>query len=456
MAFNNPQTGLFSKNDGQPVDQEFFDAAFAGRLHSDPIYKEAYNCNITQLCTMSTWLEEYMGYEYDCNPAYSLIETNSTTEQIKVKTAVTIPTNPSTGVIALDPNSQYVSGNYILPQVGNTLVSPNGVLMDVTAVSFPSANNATVTVKIRDTNAAAVALAVGDELLVLSGQFLGDCECPTGNFSFQDLPIVHDLQMITVGDKGELCGDALLKCQWLKIPFTDECGNVFEKWYTQALQDMYRRFEVKKHFERLFNPSFGIIPVLKARGQNFTTASSNEIVLEDVQNWKAELQQAGIMCDEFAVFCGRDAYQQWQSFLNAQGVTNLSYTPFPEGQCKWIDMEYCGIKIGGLKLHIYEDCSFSNGKMLGGNGSLFPGASIFVPMCNRQTNCRGANDDKMLSTVYFRDNLGRVWDNLTDSDGIFGPRNTYGPGCQSHAWTIQARFVQEVHCPQSWGFSNLP
>jgi hypothetical protein len=455
MAFVNPQTGLFSANNGQVTNQAFFDAAFAGRLASDPIYKEAYNCNITGMCTASTWLDEYMGWGTSCDPAYTLIETNSTTEQVRVKTAVTVLANPATTAIALSNDSHYVGGNYILPQVGNTLVLPNGVLADVTAVTVAT-NASTVTVRIRDVNAAAQALEVGDELLVLSGSFIGDCECPTGQFAFQDLPLLHDLQMITVGDKGDLCGDALNKCQYLKIPFTDDCGNVYEKWYTQALQDMYRRFEMRKHYERLFNPNFGIIPVLKTRGQNFVTASPTAITLADVQGWKRDLQAAGIGCNEFAVFAGADAFQQWQTFLNAQGVTNLSYTPFKDGECKWINMEYCGIKIAGLTLHIYEECSFSNGLLLGGAGSDFPNASIFVPMCDRTTNCRGGNDTKMMTTVYFKDIHGRVWDNDTDSNGVLGPRNSFGTGCEKHEWTIKSRFLQEIHCPQAWGYSNLP
>lgn len=456
MAFNNPQTGMFSANTGAPINQAFFDAAFAGRMASDPIYKEAYNCNITGLCTASSWLDEYMGWDTSCDPAYTLVETNSTTEQIKVKTTVTIPVNPGTGVIALANANHYVGGNYILPQVGNTVVSPNGVLMEVTAVTVAT-NASTITVRIRDVNAAAVVLTANDELLVLSGSFLGDCECPEGGFSFQDLPLLHDLQMITIGDKGELCGDALLACQYLKIPFTDENGQVFEKWYTQALQDMYRRFETRKHFERLLNPNFGIIPVLRARGQNFAQASASAITLADVQGWKRDLQAAGITCNEFAVFAGSAAYQNWQNFLHQQGITNLSYTPFKDGECKWINMEYCGIKIAGLTLHIYEECSFSNGKLLGGVGSNFPNASIFVPMCNRTTNLRGGSDrGKMMTTVYFKDNTGKVWDNDTDSNGYLGPRNTFGAGCTQHEWTIKSRFLQEIHCPQAWGIANMP
>lgn len=455
MSFNNPQIGLFSKGDNLPVDQEFFDAAFAGRISGDPIYREAYNCDITGMCNVSTWLDEYMGYDTDCYPAYDLIETDSVNEQIKVKTLTTIPVNPATGTIALDTASHYVSGAYILPQVGNTLVSPNGVLMEVTAISTPINGDAVLTVVIRDVNAAAQTLNVGDVLLVLSGSFLGDCEAPTGQFAFQDLPIVQQLQMVTVGDHGELCGDALLKCQYLKIPFTDENGNVYEKWYTQALQDMYRRFEVKKYMERLLNPNFGIIPVLKARGQNFATASATEIVEEDIQGWKTDLQTAGINCFEYAVFAGRERYAQWQTLLRTLGGTATQNVISPTADCKWINLEYCGIRVGGMTFHVYEDCSFGNGKMLGGAGSGFPNAMIFIPLCSRTSNLR-SGDNKMFTTVYFKDNTGRVWDNLTDSNGIFGTRNTFQAGLDKQEWSIKARFVQEVHCAKAWGFTSLP
>jgi hypothetical protein len=285
---------------------------------------------------------------------------------------------------------------------------------------------------------------------------LADCDCPDGQFVFQDLPIVHALQMVAFGDKGSLCGDALLKCQYLKIPFTDDCGNVYEKWYTQALQDMYRRFETRKHFERLFNPSFGLIPVLKARGQNFVTASSTEITEDDVQQWKTDLQEAGISCTEYAVFAGRERFAQWQTLLRTLGGTAYQDVTNPAQGCKWINLEYCGVRVGGLVFHIYEECSFGNGKLLGGQGSTFPNAMIFVPLCDRTTNCRGGTDSKMLTTVYFKDNLGRVWDNLTDGNGLFGPKNTFGAGCDQQEWTIKTRFVQEVHCPQAWGYTSLP
>ncbi len=218
MPLVNNQQGLFSANNGLVTNQAFFDAAFAGRIHADPIYKEAYNCNITQLCTMGTWLDEYMGFETNCNPKYSLIETNSSLQQIENSAAVIVPTGGATVTFALAANNFFVAGAYILPQVGNTIVAPNGALLDVTAVSVTGANTGTITVRNRNAAQAAFTIPANSKMLVLSGSFIADCACPTGNFAYPDLPIVSDLSMITIGDKGDLCGDALLKCQYLKIP----------------------------------------------------------------------------------------------------------------------------------------------------------------------------------------------------------------------------------------------
>jgi hypothetical protein len=456
MAFLQPQTGLFSANPNTVINQDFFDAAFAGRLAADPIYKEAYNCNLIGQCNMSTWIEEYMGYESDCNPAYSLIERSSYNEQVKVKTAVTVAAYPAITAVAIAAANHYVGGVYVLPQVGNGIVFPDGTLATVKAINVTTANNTTMGLQLRDPAATAKALAVGNDLLVLPGSILEDCACPEGQFRFPDLPVIHDLEMIQFGDKGELCGDALNKCQYLKIPFTDEAGNVTEKWYTEELQEMYRGFEKRKHYERLFNPNFGIIPTIKARGLNFATASPTAITIDDIKQWKKDLVAAGIMKTEFAVFAGVNSFLQWQDMLMQAGVTQLAYTPFPNGECKWIDMQYCGISVAGLHFHIYEDCTFSNGKGLGGNGSTFPNASIIIPMGERTTNVRGGFDNRMLTTVYFKSLDGRVWDKITDSNGVLGTRNTFGAGCEQQEWTIKTRFVQEIHCPNAWGFSRLP
>ena len=469
VTTNNPnglgyQQGYFSGTPGTPVAQNFFDAAFAGRVHSDKIYKETYNCNIIEQCTMSTWMNEFMGYETDCYPAYSLIETNSQKQLITASLTATIPAWPSTGTITLANDSMYVGGVYFLPQAGNTIVlSPSGVLAEVQSVTHATGYSTSLTVLIRDQNAAAQTVTAGDTLLVLSGSFIADGACPTGQFRFDDLPIVYDLNMITKGDKGSLTGDALNKCQYLKIPFVDDCGNVIEKWYTKALQDMYKNFEFSKHFENLLNPNFGIVPAIRARGLKFQQADPNNVSTDDIRAWKQQLDAAGIACREYAIFAGGVLFSQYQRMLLTAGVTQLLYSERPMADCGWINMEYCGLKVEGMTLHIYEECTFSNGKLLGGSNMTFKSSSIWVPMCNRSeevnrtsitTSCNAYNQ-KMLTTVYFKDIHGRVWDNLTDSNGVLGVRNTFGTGCETQEWTIKSRWLQEVHCPAAWGYQGL-
>jgi len=469
LTTNNPlglgyQTGYFSGTPGAPLAQDFFDAAFAGRINNNKIYKEAYHCNLVDECTMGTWMDEMMGFETDCYPAYTLLETYGQRHVIKVEGSPLIAAYPTTTDIHLDDDSYYVNGTFILPQVGNTIVlTPVGKLAEVTAVNLASSGDAIITVRQRIGQTGTVQLTDGDELLVLAGSLIEDCACPTGQFRVNDLPIEIDLEMNEWGDKGSICGDALNKCQFLKIPFTDECGNTIEKWYTQALSDMYKDHERRKYIERLLNPNWGIIPTIKARGMKWTPNSASEITTDDIRAWKKLLAAAGISCREYAIFAGVDLFSQFQKMLLAAGVAKLDNEVHnPTKDCSWINMQYCGIMVEGLVLHIYEECSFGNGKVLGSGSSVYPDSAIIVPMCNRPS-CRrstgrfdqGGGDDKMLTTVYFRSNDGRVFDNLTDSNGVLGVRNTFGTGCETQEWTIKSRFLQEIHCANYWSYIGL-
>jgi len=64
----------------------------------------------------------------------------------------------------------------------------------------------------------------------------------------------------------------------------------------------------------------------------------------------------------------------------------------------------------------------------------------------------------MFTRVYFRSIQGRVYDMITDSNGFLngaGGRNTFGTGCKEHEWTAETRFLNEIHCPNSWGYIGL-
>jgi len=476
ITTNNPnglgyQTGYFAGPAGVPVDQTFFNNAFAGRLNTNKIYKEAYNCNIIGDCTMNTWLEEFMGYETDCHPAYTLLEYNGFRHQIKEAAGVTIPAYPTTANITLSSKDYFVGGLYILPQVGNSIATaPSGVLVDVTAVTFTTANSTTVTVRQRVGGTTPIVIPINSEMLVLAGSVLTDCVCPSGQFNFRDLPLEQDVAMIDIAVKGELCGDALEKCQFLKIPFFDDNGNEIpdmSPWYKTAQADMYRDLERRKHYETLLNPNFGIVPNLRARGMKFTPATPGTITTQDIRDWKSALNQAGVAGMEYAIFAGRNIYSQFQQMLLTAGVVQLNYIDQPLNDCKWINMEYCGIKVEGLTLHIYDECSFSSGKELGATGMNFPDSAIFVPMWNKPQDSttsiqgfgtRNGYTEKMMTRVYFKSINGTVYDIKTDSNGILnGPngRNTFGTGCKNHEWSAESRMLNELHCLPSWGYIGL-
>ncbi len=472
ISTNNPnglgyQTGYFAGPLGAPIDQAFFDNAFAGRINDNKIYKQVYNCNIVQDCTMSTWLEEFGGVEYDCHPDYTNLEYNGFRHQILVATGTTVPAYPGTTTLTLSNKDHFVSGAYVLPQVGNSIVTaPSGKLVDVTVVTHATANDTVITIRQRPGTTGTIVIPNNSEMLVLAGSILTDCLCPTGQFNFKDLPLEIDLSMIDIAVKGELCGDALEKCQFLKIPFLDENGNELSDmspWYTEAQRSMYRDLEMRKHYEKLLNPNFGIVPNLRARGIKFSPASTTEITTDDVRDWKQQLDLAGIAGREYAIFAGREIFSQFQRMLLAAGVVQLDNSLRPLMDCKWINMEYCGIKVEGLTLHIYEDCSFSNGKTLGAAGMNFPASAIIVPLWNRPTDAvrsvsplgRNGYTEKMFTTVYFQSIQGKRYDMVTDSNGLLGPRNSFGTGCKQHEWTAETRFLLETHCMSAWGYIGL-
>lgn len=453
----------FSPNSNN-LNQTFFNAAFAGRLSANPIYKETYWCDIIGEMGLGTFLDEYTGFDTFCHPAFSNVEYDPYKDQIKITAqAASIPayaTSPNTVMILLDTSySQFLLSSYILPQVGDTIVAPPyGALLEVVSVT-PGGGAPNIVVRHRSTSGAAFSIPGASVMKVLHGKYLADCECPSGQFRVPDLPVVTNLTMKTIGtDSGELCGDALNACQNLKLPFFDSDSKmVAEYWWNEPLKRMYTDFEKTKTYVRLLDPDWGLIPVLVARGSVFTTASSLSVTVDDIYAWGTALTTAGVQCTDYAVACGRDLFVMFQQLASTLALNQTLIGIFDASDsCKWINLNWCKFSVGGLTLHVFQDNWMSNGLGLGAAGFRFRGAGIMIPLCGRSTNMKaGESETKMLTTTYFKDNLGRVWDNLQDGNGIWGPRNTFGTGCDKQEWTVKTRFTQTVHCPQAWGLINF-
>lgn len=460
------QTGLYSAPNGDTLDGTFFQNMFADRLNLNNLYRTIYNCNVIQNCTMATWLETFSDTQTSCIDHWSTLEYNGYRQQIRANAQATVAAYPATGNITLSTKDHFVSGQYVLPRVGNSIVlAPDGELAKVTAVTHATAYDTVITVQKRPgTSAGTTTIPAGAEMLILSGSEITGCDCPTGEFAYDDMPLEHEFQMIDFGDRGELCGDDIEACYRIVIPFLDENGNeVGSTWWTEPQQKMLRRMEDRVYYETMLNPNFGIIPNVKALGIKFTPAASDAITLDDIREWKKGLDAAGIAGREYAVFCGNEIYSQFQVLLASLSVTQrITFTDQPMAGCKWIDMDYCGINAEGLKLHIYDDCTLSSGKGLGASGMNFPNSAIFYPMGNmpsdpKRSIATGWNgySNKLWSRVYFKSQQGRVYNMYTDSNGLLGPRNTFGAGCKKHEWTAETRFANELHCLNGWGYMGL-
>lgn len=457
------QQGLFTPNSNN-INQTFFNAAFAGRLSANPVYKETYWCDIIGEMGLGTFLDEYTGFDTFCFPAFSNVEYDPYRDQVKnTAQAASVPayaTSPNTVMILIDTtSSQFVSGQYILPKVGDTIVAPPyGALLEVVSVTAGGAAPNMV-VRHRSSSGAAFTIPASTDMKVLSGKYLADCECPSGQFRVPDLPIVANLTMKAIGtNSGLLCGDALNACQNLKLPFYDEQNRtVAEYWWNEPLKRMYTDHEKTKLYTRLLDPDWGLIPTLIARGGVFTSANPTEITVQDIYDWGTALTQAGVQCTEYAIAAGRGLFVQFQKLAATLAINQTLIGIFDASDsCKWINLNWCKFSVGGLTLHVFQENWMSNGLGLGATNFRFTQAGIMIPLCGRNTNMRaGESETKMLTTTYFKDNHGRVYDNLQDGNGIYGPRNTFGTGCDQQEWTVKSRFTQTVHCPQAWGLINF-
>lgn len=462
-----PTNAQFSPPAGIALNGAFLQASQASRYSQDPVFRKHYYCNLIQNNTFGLWLTENMGYAETCFKNYSIIREYATDNLVHLSNAtpITIPPSPGTATLPIAANSHFVSGNYVYPQVGDALLlPPNADIAIITAVTA-GVNTTTLTVRLKSSTVPVIVPALSD-VIVLTGKQLQDCDCPTGQLRLEDSPLEQPITMQTIGESTDkICGDALLACQNVKYKYmyTDENGNQVEteRWYGGELQKMYQRHEYSKMYQYLFDPSFGIITTLRTKSIRWNWADRDVLTEQDVADLKRAIQASGIGCTEYTFVLGSLAFAAAQTLANSLALNRVSYGMFNPDDCKWINLHFCTISIGGMTIHFYEENSFSSGKMLGATGFDFLRRGIGMPMCDKPSSLKrsGDNDTKLFTIVNFRDELGRLHDNLTDSNGILnGPngRNTFGTGCDFHEFSIKSTFAVEVSCPEAWVLVNFP
>lgn len=464
-----PRQGQFSPPASVPtINQAFLSAAQASRYSADPVFRKHYYCNVINKCNFGTWLTENMGYATSCFKNYSIIREYPTNNIVHLSndTTLLVPANGSSTVnLPIAPNSHFVGGAYVYPQVGDgVLLPPDGTIGVITAVN-EGVNSTTISVR-RQVAGAAVTVPVQSDVIILTGKQLADCSCPTGQMRIEDAPIEQAITMFNLAEKsGPICGDALLACQNVKYEYSymgeDGCPVMTDVWYGGELTKLYQRHENSKWYRYLFDPTFGIIPTLTAQSIRWNWADPNEVTRADIADLKEGVQTSGINCFEYTFVLGTSAFASIQNLANDLGTGRVSYGAFNPEDCKWINLNFCTISDSGMIIHFYEECNFGDGNGLGARGFDYQNRGIGLPMCDKPSDCKryGEDDNKMFTIVNFKDIEGNIWDNQVDSNGILngvGGRNTFGTGCKNHEWSIESDFAVEVACPQAWVLVNFP
>lgn len=463
-----PYKGQFSVPSNVVMNGAFLNATQAARYSGDPVFRKHYYCNLIQQCNFGNWLTENMGYAETCYKNYSLVREYPTDNIVHLSNAtpVVVPPSPGTAILPIANNSHYVAGNYVYPQVGDgLLLPPDGTIAIVVAVNV-GVNSTTLTVRLRNSTTS-VTVPVNADIIVLPGKILADCECPSGRLRMENAPLEQAIQMATLADaSGQICGDALLACQNVKYAYSymgaDGCPVETEQWYGGLLQKMYKDHEDSKMWQYLFDPTFGIITTLRTKSIRWNWADPTQVTVQDIADLKQGVMASGLGCYEFSFVLGPTAFASAQTLANSLALGRVSYGAFePKDMCKWINLNFCTIAISGMIIHFYEECAFGDGKKLGASGFAYKNRGLGMPMCDKPSQCsrRGEGDNKLFTIVNFRDTMGRVNDNLTDSNGILnGPngRNTFGTGCDFHEFSIKSTFSVEVSCPEAWVLLNFP
>lgn len=463
------QTPQFTLPEGTYLGQSFFREVYAERL-SPNVYRKFYYTNVAGPCTETMFLEQYGGVEYDCNKFdNTILEYAPLREQVKVggnDATISIPASGS-GFIPIDAADVAPDTQYTLPYDGNSLVLPSGDIVDVVSVGTENGGEADgslyIEVEQREGGSGTLTVESGQELTILFGREISDCDCPEGNFRVQGMPVDTDIKWHSYADARELCGDDLNACSVLQVPLIDSNGNFIEGTapftYFNIEQELHADMQKRKNIEVLLE----LIARVKAAGLKFTPSDSDKIEVEDIRDWKKILDSFGIRNREYLVFAGNVVFSQFMKLRQDAQVTALEITQRPLVDCPWINLDYCGITVEGLTFHIFEACTFSNGYELGGAGSDFPASALLIPAGDRSTRVqwsrgrtgRTGYTDKAFNIVYFRGTNGVTYDVHVDTGGILGPYNPYEPGCIKQKWAVRSNWALETFGLQAWGFIGL-
>lgn len=396
--------------------------------------------------------------------------------QIKVGSSGTppyvVPTGGGTVVIPLNVAAMQITGNYILPQVGEYIIAPpTGIELEITAVT-PTGATPSITVKHVNNTAANLSIAAGQELMFMTGKAIADCDYPRGFTRFSGAPRNFDYAMKPLGDGATWCGKAIEeKPAFFTDLFTMDIDGVPTKvdmLYQADMLEMVNRFEMSMAYRRLFDASFGLFPILKTNGTIIEHTGTTAVTEDDIYFHTKSLDKRGFHCKNWMIPCGVDKFIQYQKLFSSLGNGNgMVITEYEaDDSMKTLNLNFRTLKINGYTLNFYKEECFSNGQGLGAAGYNFPMAEVWIPMDDNPFTTKPSGVDwadnggqnKMIQTVYFKgEATGQVYDMITESVGFLpgSDRNIYNPLELKQSWAIKSEFTQIIHAPECFLIGGL-
>lgn len=462
-----PSQKAYIANEPDLTSRSFIEYLDVIRETKDPIIRAEFFCKEMNVPTSINFLEAYSAVDYTSLTEWDILRRFQQDYIIKLSNAapITIAGNASAVLPIFSSSSapdsgQNTNGN-ISVAVGEGILFPNTNIGKVTAKSTVLGSP---TITVLNQSSEPVTLEINAEVILVPGQSLLNCECPSGKARLSPEPLLEKIGLYRHSMGFSLCGDDLQARKMRKFKYKVIDANnqevEVETYAHEMMINTLKDFELGKSIHMYFgqNPATnfrGIIPQLEDKAIRWDWASPNVLDDVDIDVLIQELNENAFDCREYTFFVGQLKYNAAQKYMRDQAQGKVSYACYdPTDMCKHLNLNFCSFEKNGLKLCFILDKTFSNGKGLGAKDFSFPSRGIGMPMENRESSSTTRSCDvdayKAITIVYFRGLNGETYDMFTDSTGLYGKRQNQGAGCTTTDYSFESRFAVEVHCPYNW------
>lgn len=473
----NPYLGqaTHGANPGDNFGTQFYDYQRGLRAIQDPHIRVKAWRDFTELPSYLCSFEALLGSDTYCGTgeAWQIAYMDGQTDVVGfANTSAVVLAVGATAALPLGSNYFTASG-HIIPQVGGSILVPatdatggvSNIFLEITAVN-PTANPATVTV--RNNTTAQQTLAIGVKGIPFTARAWDNCGCPSSLHTGSKPALFEDVDFIAIQDKKQFCGDELEECERNRIQYSgiDENGNnvINEGYVPDVLMNFERDYERAIQLKVMHNNEpnkKGIIPQLKDKAIRWTTNSSTEVTLNDLEELIGKFKENGVKCKTFEIKASFNKFKQYQLLARTLAEGKIVFGGCGERInefCNSIDLKFCTISHLDYTFFIMEEECFTNTQGYGALGT-YANSALICPMEKRNSvqntrykyDMKTGNDGMGMGTlVYKRTKNGRVYDRYTEETGYGTARNLNQAGCKDMFVSKETFVAVEIYQAKCW------